>query len=255
MEAIGVIPARFGSTRFPGKVLADILGRPMIQWVWEGAKKAHSLDDLVVATDDERVLEAVEGFGGKAILTSTRHRTGTDRICEVVNPLDVKVIVNIQADVPMLEASMVDELARTLLKSPKVEMATLMHPVASIDELKDPNVVKVVTDKDGFALYFSRALIPFFRGLTPEEGSDPVSSRAFKHIGMYAYTKDFLFTFANLSISALEKMEALEQLRALEHGHRIKVIETKYDSLGVDTPEDLERVRKLLAERGSAQAT
>lgn len=242
MEAIGVIPARFGSTRFPGKVLADILGRPMIQWVWEGAKKAVSLDDLVVATDDEKVLKAVEGFGGKAIFTSAQHRTGTDRICEVVNPLDVKVVVNIQGDVPMLEASMVDDLTGVLLESPEIQMATLMHPIASIDELKDPNVVKVVTDKDGFALYFSRAPIPYLK-----TGG---GHRAFKHIGMYAYTKDFLFTFANLSISALEGAEALEQLRALEHGHRIKVVETKYDSVGVDTPKDLERVRRLLAKHG-----
>ncbi len=258
MDAIGVIPARFGSTRFPGKVLADILGRPMIQWVWEGVKKAHSLDDLVVATDDEKVLRAVEGFGGKAILTSTQHRTGTDRICEVVNPLDVKVVVNIQGDEPMLDSSMVDDLARTLLENPEIQMATLMHPIASIDELKDPNVVKVVTDKDGFALYFSRAPIPYLktRRRTWRGQAEPPSAeargaghRAFKHIGMYAYTKDFLFTFANLSISALEEAEALEQLRALEHGHRIKVVETKYDSIGVDTPKDLERVRKLLAKK------
>jgi len=246
MEAIGVIPARFSSTRFPGKVLADILGRPMIQWVWEAAKSAFSLDELVVATDDERVAKVVEGFGGKVNLTSPQHRTGTDRICEVVNPLDVKVVVNIQGDEPMLEPLMIDELARTLLENPEIQMATLSYPIKSRHDLKDPNVVKVVTDKDDFALYFSRSLIPYLRPdkrLARNKG--PIF---FKHIGMYAYTKDFLFTFANLSHSALEEAEDLEQLRALEHGHRIKVLETKFDSIGVDTPGDLERVKRILAE-------
>lgn len=244
MDAIGVIPARFGSTRFPGKVLADILGRPMIQWVWEAAKNAFLLDELIVATDDERVAKVVEGFGGKASLTSPQHRTGTDRICEVVNPLDVKVVVNIQGDEPMLDPPMVDELARTLLEDPGIQMATLSYPIKSRHELKDPNVVKVVTDKHGFALYFSRSPIPYMR---PDRrlaiDKKPIF---FKHIGMYAYTKDFLFTFANLSHSALEEAEVLEQLRALEHGYRIKVLEARFDSIGVDTPKDLKKVKKLL---------
>lgn len=248
MDAIGVIPARFASTRFPGKVLADILGRPMIQWVWDAAKKALTLDDLVVATDDERVLRSVEDFGGKAILTSAEHRTGTDRICEVVNPLDVRVIVNIQADEPIIDPSMVDDLARSLLDETTIQMATLSHPIKSEQELKDPNVVKVVTDKDGFALYFSRSLIPYPRTDKRLDISD--RPRFFKHVGMYAYTKDFLFTFVNLSPSVLEETEGLEQLRALEHGVRIKVMETKYDSIGVDTPEDLETVKGLLAKSG-----
>lgn len=240
METIGIIPARLGSSRFPGKVLADLLGRPMIQWVWEAAKRTHCLEDLIVATDEERVVRAVESFGGKAILTSRDHRSGTDRIVEVVAALKVKVVINIQGDEPMLEPSMVDDLAKLMLDDPDIGMATLMHSISDPEELEDPNVVKVVTDKDGFALYFSRAPIPYWK----------IShQRAFKHIGMYAYTKDFLLKFAKLPSTALEQQEALEQLRALECGFRIKVIETKHNPVGVDTPADLEKVKGLLSKR------
>ncbi|MEA3560221.1 MAG: 3-deoxy-manno-octulosonate cytidylyltransferase [Candidatus Omnitrophota bacterium] len=240
MDIIGVIPARYESSRFPGKVLANISGRTMIQWVWEAAKKAHLLEDLIIATDDERVVKAAEVFGGKVILTSKGHLSGADRICELVNPLDVKVIVNIQGDEPLIRPVMIDDLASVLINEPSIQMVTLKHRIEDKNQLNDPNIVKVVTDKNNFALYFSRSSIPYF------SNAQQPAHNTYKHIGMYAYTKDFLFTFANLIPSFLEKMESLEQLRALEHGYRIKVIETKYDSISVDTPRDLEEVRKRL---------
>ncbi len=241
MDVIGVIPARFESSRFPGKVLANIAGRTMIQWVWEAASKSTMLEDLIIATDDERVIKAAETFEGKAVLTSKDYSSGTDRICEVVNPLDVKVVINIQADEPLINSSMIDELARILLEDTSIQVATLRYRIEDSDELNDPNVVKVVTDKDDFALYFSRSLIPY------THDARRTTHDAYKHIGMYAYTKDFLFTFANLTPSFLEQAEQLEQLRALEHGYKIKVIDAGCDSISVDTPRDLEKVRKKLS--------
>jgi 3-deoxy-manno-octulosonate cytidylyltransferase (CMP-KDO synthetase) len=243
MDVIGVIPARYESSRFPGKVLANISGQTMLQWIWEGAKKAHLLQDLIIATDDERVIRAIETFGGKAVLTSKDHLSGTDRICEIVNPLDVKIVINIQGDEPLVEPDMIDDLASLLIEDPSIQIATLKHRIEDSAELNDPNIVKVVTDKDGFALYFSRSFIPYF--------SEPqrTTHNVYKHIGMYAYTKDFLFTFANLLPSSLEKAESLEQLRVLEHGYKIKVIETRHDSISVDTPRDLEKVKEKLTEK------
>ena len=242
MEAIGVIPARWASTRFEGKVLADICGKPMIQYVWEQAKEARSLDELVIAADDERVVSAAEGFGGKAIFTAKGHSTGTDRLTEIVNPLDVKFIVNIQADEPLLAPSMIDDLVDVLKRDNSVGMATIIKRITNEDEVTSPNVVKAVVDKNGFALYFSRAPIPYVRDDKHKKKTDVY----YKHIGLYAYTKDFLFTYTNLPHSKLEGLEKLEQLRALEHGYRIKTVETEYDTIGVDTPEDLELVRKAL---------
>lgn len=241
MEIIGVIPARYSSTRFEGKVLADILGKPMLQHVWERAKQSLLLEDLIIACDDERVLEAAKGFGAKAVLTAKAHVSGTDRIIEVVNPLDVKVVINIQGDEPLIHPGMIDVVAQALLDDASVSMATVRKRIEDIQELSDPHVVKVVTDKNNFALYFSRAAIPH-RAQNSEVGSAPY----FKHIGLYGYTKDFLFTCKNLPVSLLEKTECLEQLRVLEEGFRIKVLETKYDTIGVDTPEDLERVKAWL---------
>lgn len=242
MDVIGIIPARYYSSRFEGKVLADIYGKPMIQWVWEAAKKAKILDELIVACDDRRVEEAVISFGGKAVFTSKEHPSGTDRICEVVNPLEVKVIVNIQADEPLLDPVMIENVARPLLDNPTLNMATLMKKIDDPRELADPNVVKVITDRHGFALYFSRSAIPYQRDKF-------VSVPYYKHIGLYTYSKDFLFIFKNLPESNLEKIEKLEQLRALEAGFRIKVIETKIETIGVDTSEDLEKVRRIISSR------
>ena len=242
MKAIGVIPARFESSRFPGKVLADIHGKPLIQYVYEQALKSSALEDLLIATDDERVLKAVQEFGGRAVMTAKDHKTGTDRLREVVNPIDVEIVVNIQGDEPLIHSSMIDELVDCLLQNPEIPMASLIHKIEDRQQLEDPNVVKVVKDKNNFALYFSRSVIPCL-------AAQGQSVSYYKHLGLYAYSKDFLFTFTNLSVGELEKAEKLEQLRALEHGYKIKVIETAFDSIGVDTPEDLEKVKLRLSEK------
>lgn len=241
MNVIGVIPARYSATRFEGKVLADILGKPMIQHVWEQAKQALLLEELIIAVDDERVANVAKEFGAKVVLTSKDHSCGTDRIIEVINPLDVKIVINIQADEPLIHPTMIDTVARGLLDDHTVSMATLMKRIENPSDLNDPSVVKVVVDKNNFALYFSRATIPF-----KTQNSKIPSPLYYKHIGLYGYTKDFLFIYKNLPASDLEKVEQLEQLRVLEEGFRIKVIETKYDTIGVDTPEDLEKVKQYL---------
>lgn len=240
MNVIGVIPARFHSSRFEGKVLANIGGKPMIQQVWEKAKQAKLLDDLIVACDDERVMKVVKDFGGNAVFTSREHPSGTDRLTETVNPLDVKIVVNIQADEPMVHPSMIDGVVEELSNDESLVVATIIRKIERAEEISNHNVVKVVIDKNNFALYFSRSIIPHVRDEQPEGAS------YYKHIGLYAYTKDFLFTYKNLPQSPLEKLEKLEQLRILENGYRIKVVETKFDTFGVDTPDDLERVRQYI---------
>ena len=244
MDVIGIIPARYSSTRFQGKVLADISGKPMIQHVWERSKEALLLEDLIIACDDERVARIAQDFGAKVLMTAKGHVSGTDRIIEVVNPLDVKIIINIQADEPLVHPQMINAVAQALLDDNSVSMATIMRKIDNAEDVSDPNVVKVVVDKNNFALYFSRAAIPFHA-----IGSEITTPVHYKHIGLYGYTKDFLFTYKNLPVSNLEKIERLEQLRVLEEGFRIKVIETKYDTIGVDTPDDLEKV-KLYLEKG-----
>jgi 3-deoxy-manno-octulosonate cytidylyltransferase (CMP-KDO synthetase) len=241
MNAIGVIPARYLSSRFEGKVLADILGKPMIQHVWERARQAKLLDDVIIACDDERVAQSAAAFGAKIVMTAKGHSCGTDRIIEVVNPLDVRVVINIQADEPLVHPLMIDTLVQALASDRNLSMATLMKKIADPREIEDPHVVKVVVDKNNFALYFSRAAIPH-----KAVNSEVASATCYKHIGLYGYTKDFLFVYRNLAVSGLEKTEKLEQLRVLEEGYRIKVIETKYDTIGVDTAEDLERLKNYL---------
>ncbi|MBN2097938.1 MAG: 3-deoxy-manno-octulosonate cytidylyltransferase [Candidatus Omnitrophica bacterium] len=242
MRAIGVIPARYEASRFPGKVLAPLFGRPLIQYVYEQALKAKTLEDLVVATDDERILKAVNEFGGRAVLTSQAHASGTDRLREVVNPIDTQIAVNIQADEPLIHFSMIDDLVSCLLQDESIPMASVIHRIKDLQELVDPNVVKVVKDKNNFALYFSRSLIPHLRSALPVSKT----LTFYKHLGLYAYTKEFLFTFANLPVGELEEVEKLEQLRALENGYKIKLLETKIETIGVDTPDDLERVKQLM---------
>ena len=241
MDVIGVIPARYSSTRFHGKVLADIMGKPMIQHVWERAKQARMLDDIIVACDHEEVAEVALGFGAKVVMTSKSHVCGTDRIAEVINPLDVKIVVNIQADEPLIHPTMIDSLARALLEDNSVSMATIMKRIVDPALINDSNVVKVVTDKNNFALYFSRSVIPYAAA-----NSDVKDPQYFKHIGLYGYTKDFLFIYKNLPVSDLERSEKLEQLRVLEEGFKIKVIETKFDTIGIDTPDDLLKVEEYL---------
>jgi len=252
VKAIGVIPARWGATRFEGKVLANLLGKPVIQHVWENAKKAKTLDDLVVACDDERILKVVEGFGGKAVYTSPEQPSGTDRLAEVVNPIDVKIAVNIQGDEPLVKSIMIDNLVIALEDEKVAQMATMIKKIEDESELTNSNVVKVVVDKNGYALYFSRYAIPYNRTSEVDARKRPVY---FKHIGLYAFTKDFLFTFRNLPKSSLENAEKLEQLRALEYGYKIKTVETKFDTVGVDRPEDLKRAEEaLLREAEGAQS-
>ncbi|KPK40930.1 MAG: 3-deoxy-manno-octulosonate cytidylyltransferase [Omnitrophica WOR_2 bacterium SM23_29] len=244
MDAIGIIPARYHSTRFEGKVLKELLGKSVIQHVWDNARRASTLEDLIVATDDERIKSEVLRFGGKAVLTAKEHKSGTDRLREVVNPIDVKVVVNIQADEPLLHPSMIDDMVRALLEDKQVDMVTLKKKITDPEELINPNVVKVVTDKNDYALYFSRSTVPYPRVKK--------SAQFYKHIGLYAVTKDFLFTFTNLPPSTLEGVEGLEQLRVLENGYKIKVIETQFDTIGIDTPEDLERANEVLRKRSKS---
>ena len=247
MKAIGVIPARWGATRFEGKVLANLLGKPVIQHVWENARRAKTLDDLVVACDDERIMKVVQGFGGKAIYTSPDQPSGTDRLAEVVNPLDITIAVNIQGDEPLVKPIMIDNLVMALENEDAAHMATMIKRVEDEAELTNSNVVKVVADRNGYAIYFSRYAIPYNRTSESDKDKRPVY---FKHIGLYAFTKDFLFTFRNLPKSSLENAEKLEQLRVLEYGYKIKVVETKFDTVGIDTPEDLKRAEEaLLRER------
>jgi len=241
MRVICVIPARYSSSRFEGKPLADICGKPMIQRVYERALRSGTVSDVVVATDDERIFAAVGRFGGQAVMTSADHRSGTDRIAEAVSRLsaaDRDIIVNIQGDQPLFEPSQIDEVVKPLLDDPSVDFSTLIYRILRKEEISDPNAVKVVFDRDHFALYFSRSPIPYCR----DAGGSPVY---YKHHGIYAYRKSFLVTFTKLEEGYLERLEALEQLRAMEHGHRIKVVETLQDSIEVDTPQDLERVIKV----------
>jgi 3-deoxy-manno-octulosonate cytidylyltransferase (CMP-KDO synthetase) len=237
-RCVGIIPARLAATRLPNKPLLDIAGKPMIQWVYERAQAASLLDEVMVATPDEEIVQAVEAFGGKAVMTSPAHRSGTDRLAEVARTLDADVIVNIQGDEPLLDSRAIDLLARTMLDSPDVPMGSLMCPLADEHEENDPAVVKVVTDGEGMALYFSRARIPYPR--------DPDAAQARKHIGIYAYRRDFLIAYSGMEPTPLERAESLEQLRALENGFRIKMVETDFSPTSVDTPEDLDKVRKIL---------
>lgn len=238
-QTIAVIPARYGSTRFPGKPLAMIAGRPMIQWVYEKAAGATRVDDVLVATDDRRIAAAVESFGGRAVMTSPNHSTGTDRIAEAVEGTEADLIVNVQGDEPLVPSEVIDRLVVTMRES-GAEMGTVAVPFAySANPPENPNAVKVVTDSQGYALYFSRGLIPH-----PREGGTAVEPRL--HWGLYAYRRDFLKRFVSWPAGRLEKCEMLEQLRALENGARIMVIEAEVRSIGVDMPEDISRVEPWL---------
>jgi len=241
---VGIIPARYASIRFPGKALANLLGKPMVQHVYERASKARTLERLVVATDDDRIFQAVAAFGGHAVMTSVDHPTGTDRLAEAAADMDAEIVVNIQGDEPLIEPAVIDAAVRPLVADPSIPMGTLMVRITDPADLHDPNVVKVVVDQQGFALYFSRALIPYAR----ERDSSKVVY--YYHPGLYVYRKEFLLTYASLPPTPLEQTEKLEQLRALEHGYRIKVVETHHRPVGVDTPQDLERVKRLMQRGG-----
>ena len=237
LHTVAIIPARYESTRFPGKPLADIAGRPMIEHVYARAAAAPGIDAVLVATDHQRIVEAVERFGGAVRMTSPAHRSGLDRIAEVVENLDCAIIVNVQGDEPLIEPGMIAEVIRPFAEDPALQMSTLRHRIDDVSDIGNPNVVKVVVDVADNALYFSRSPIPCLR-----QGDGPL----FKHIGLYAYRRAFVRELASRPQTPLELTESLEQLRALEHGFRIRAVETQYDSIGVDSPEDLERVRRQL---------
>ena len=244
MRTLCVIPARYASTRLPGKPLADICGKPMICRVLERASRAQKPEKVIVATDDERIYDAVRAEGGEAILTRADHPTGTDRLAEVAEAYpEVDIIVNVQGDEPLIEPSVIDDLIAPFEMDENLPMATVMVRMEDAAEQLNPNNVKVVVDKLGYALYFSRSLVPY-----PRAAAGPV----YKHIGIYAYRRDFLLRYARLEPTPLEKAESLEQLRALENGYGIRVLETDYRFVGVDTPEDLALVNKIYREQGLA---
>jgi 3-deoxy-manno-octulosonate cytidylyltransferase (CMP-KDO synthetase) len=238
-QAVAILPARLAATRLPDKPLIDIAGKPMIQRVYERARAATRLADVFVATPDARILEAVEAFGGRAVMTSVEHCTGTDRVAEAARglPADVGIIVNVQGDEPLLDPRTIDQVVAPLMEDPSIVMASLMCPLPEGRE-SDYAVVKVVCDLNGFALYFSRSPLPFRR-----DYGAPYAPR--QHVGLYAYRRDFLRRLTELPATPLERAESLEQLRALEHGYRIRMVETDRSPESVDTPDDLARVRAV----------
>lgn len=258
MVVIGMIPARYASSRFNGKVLAQIAGKPMVQHVYERATQAKTLQRVIVATDDERVEAAARGFGAEVAMTSPDHASGTDRLAEVARDLACDAVVNIQGDEPLIEPAIIDRAVAPLLREADVRMATLATRVTGPEEHEDPSAVKVVCDARGDALYFSRLPIPYFRvddptrrGIAMNQRVHPDSGfKPLKHIGLYVYRRDTLLWFSELPRATLEVTEGLEQLRALENGCPIRVVVVDYSPIGVDTPEDLEQVRALM-EAGS----
>ena len=254
MKVVAIIPARYGSTRFEGKPLADILGKPMIQWVYEGVCRSKLIEDVIVATDDQRILEAVQSFGGKGVMTSPDHSTGTDRVAEAARKLRAEIIVNVQGDEPLIKGPIIDKGIRPLLADDTLPMSTLMTRIEEVKDWLNPHIVKVVTDQKGFALYFSRSPIPFPRDLhidrlesNPFGTKRPLPKRVFKHIGIYVYRQKFLQQFSKMKPTPLEKLEKLEQLRALENGYRIKVTVVDYEPICVDIPGDIQKVVAFLS--------
>ena len=249
---IALIPARYGSTRFPGKSLAMIKGKPMIQRVYERARQSRLIARVVVATDDERILRTVTAFGGEAMMTSPDHATGTDRIAEVAGKVDCSLVVNVQGDEPLIHPAMIDQAITPLVGDPSIPMSTVCKRIENREEAFDPNVVKVVFDTKGFALYFSRAPIPWDRDRWAGKdsfGDLPLAPLMYKHIGLYVYRRDFLLKYSKMPQTVLETTEKLEQLRALEAGYRIRTVVTQHESFGVDIPEDLGRIIQHLEER------
>ena len=236
---MGVIPARYGSSRLPGKALADLQGKPLLYHVYHRSSRARSLNRLLIATDDERIQKTAIAFGAESVMTGKTHRSGTDRIAEAIQDIPADIVVNIQGDEPLIDFLAIERVVALLQEDSAADMATLKTPISSMEDLANPNVVKVVTDEKGYALYFSRAPIPYLR-------KKEDLGEHYRHVGLYAYRRDFLIQFTKWSPSSLEMLEDLEQLRALEHGARIKVGLTETHVFGVDTPQDLERIRKLV---------
>ena len=236
-KILGVIPARFASTRFPGKVLSLIAGKTMLQHVYQRASLSTYLTSVIIATDDDAVFQAARTFGARVRMTRADHLSGTDRVAEVASAENADLVVNIQGDEPLIDPAAIDAAIVPLTHEPAIQMGTLKKKIEDPREIDDPNVVKVVTDRFQNAIYFSRSTIPFVRG-----GG---TAGYYKHIGLYVYRRDFLLRYSDLPVGPLEEAERLEQLRALENGFKIRVVETEYESLGVDTPEDLARVSQL----------
>ncbi|MFH1824980.1 MAG: 3-deoxy-manno-octulosonate cytidylyltransferase [Candidatus Firestonebacteria bacterium] len=246
MKVIGVIPARFASERFPGKVLVNISGKPMIWWVWNSARKSKILEEIFVATDDIKIYDLVRSFGGKAIITNKSHESGTDRIAEAVKKIKADIVVNIQGDEPLIKPEMIDEAVSPFFEDKNIYMSTLICKIQDKKILFDDNMVKVAIDKNGYVLYFSRSIIP---SLVRTNKFDFF----YKHIGVYVYKKDFLLKFVGLKQSRLENIEKLEQLRVLENGYKIKAVITPYDTIPVDTLNDLKKVIRFLNIRTLAE--
>lgn len=233
-----VLPARYGSTRFPGKPLANIAGRPLIEWVYRRARDIRGAKEVVVATDDRRIFEVVESFGGRVVMTSAGHASGTDRVAEVAAAGDVRYIVNLQGDEPVFDPKTVEDMVNVLASSPDTDITTACHAVEREEELSNPNVVKVVFDTGGRALYFSRSPVP--------NGALQTGATAYRHVGIYAYKKESLLRFTSYEPTPLERAERLEQLRALEHGMVMRVVVTGQPTMGVDVPDDVKKVEKVL---------
>jgi len=257
MSVVAIIPARFGSTRLPGKPLAQIGGRPMIQHVYESAAKAKVLDRVIVATDDRRIEAVVKGFGGEVVMTSADHSSGTDRLAEVARKIKADLLVNVQGDLPFISAKTIGQAVQPLRRNRDIPMGTVCTAIFHESEWRNPNIVKVLTDKDRLALFFTRAPIPFRRnaGIAPNgkkiAGRDQRRLWGYRHLGLYVYRRDFLLKFARLRPTALEQIESLEQLRALENGYRIYVAQVDERSVEVDTPADLLRAESYLKRRSN----
>jgi 3-deoxy-manno-octulosonate cytidylyltransferase (CMP-KDO synthetase) len=257
MSVVAIIPARYGSTRLPGKPLADIGGKPMIQHVYESTLKAPGLERVLVATDDRRIEQAVKKFGGEVLMTSRQHTSGTDRLAEVARKIRAEWLVNVQGDLPFIHAETIARAVVPLRLNPALPMGTVCTPIYDAREWHNPNVVKVLTNRERFAMYFSRAPIPYIRRheFDPSGKKAPLRSGrrllGFRHLGLYVYRRDFLLKFARLRPSALERIESLEQLRALENGYRIYVAQVDERSIEVDTPADLRKAARYLKTRAS----
>jgi len=249
MKKIVVIPARLNSTRLPNKVLLDLNGKSVVQRVYEQCKKAQSIDEVYIATDSQKVKEVCSSFTNNIILTDEKHQSGTDRIAEAISDVDCDIIINVQGDEPFIEPSLIDKLANSFENSNTI-MSSAMHKIQKVEELKSPNVVKVTIDKNSNALYFSRSIIPHHRDewetLLNHHIDIPVPLKFYRHLGIYGYTKDFLIKYSQMEQSYLERLEKLEQLRVLENGYKIKMIETNYNSIGIDTQEDYKMALSLL---------
>lgn len=245
---VGVIPSRWGSTRFPGKSLAPIGGKPLLAWVVERTRQAARLDEIWVATDDERIAAAARGWGAKAVMTRSDHPSGTDRIAEAVQGIDADVVINIQGDEPLIDPGLIDRVAEVLADSGEWDMATAATPLQDADELHNPDVVKVVRALDGRALYFSRSVIPFVRGAAP--GFAPVKGMHFRHVGLYGYRRAFLERLVKEPPCGLENLEKLEQLRALALGCRMVVLDCAAVGIGVDSPADVPKAEALMRAAG-----